>query len=284
MAKPFDSSMKMLVEEYPGDWVAWLGYGRPRTEVIDADLATVTAATDKVVRVGRGRARWLLLVEMLASYKEHIPERTHFHGTLLAHRHGLPVRSVIVLLRREADGPAMTGTYEHACPGDDPYLTFRYRVVRVWQLSPEELLRGGPGLLPLAPVANVTEAELPAVVHGIKQRIDRDVPEAKAAELLAAAYVLMGLRYDEAVIAALEEEVLKMEESVTYQKIKRLGRLEEIRLLILRQGKKRFGRSSRKAAQVIEAITDLHVLETMSDRVHEVDSWDELLADAGGRP
>ena len=123
--------------------------------MIDADLATVAAATDKVVRVGRGRNRWLLLVEMLASYKEHIPERTHFHSTLLAHRHGLPVRSVIVLLRPEADGPAMTGIYEHACPGDEPYLTFRYRVVRIWQLSPEELMQGGPGLLPLAPVANV---------------------------------------------------------------------------------------------------------------------------------
>jgi len=41
VAKHFDASMKMLVEEYPGDWVAWLGYGRLPTEVIDADLATV---------------------------------------------------------------------------------------------------------------------------------------------------------------------------------------------------------------------------------------------------
>lgn len=119
MAKNFDASMKRLVEEYPADWVAWLGHGRSPTEVIDADLATVTAATDKVVRVGRGRNRWLLLVEMLASYKPHIPGRTHFHSTLLANRHELPVRSVIVLLRPEADGPMMTGTYSQAHP-DDP--------------------------------------------------------------------------------------------------------------------------------------------------------------------
>ena len=282
MAKPFDSSMKMLVEEYPGDWVAWLGYGRPPTAVIDADLATVAAATDKVVRVGRGRDRWLLLVEMLASYKPHIPERTHFHSTLLAHRHELPVRSVLVLLRPEADGSVMTGTYEQACPGDDPYLTFHYRVIRLWQISPDDLMRGGPGLWPLAPVAKVTEAELPAVVHGIKQRIRREVPEAKAAEMLASAYVLMGLRYDEAVIASLEEEVIKMEESITYQKIKGLGRLEEARRIILRLGKNRFGRSSRKAAQAIEAISDVAILEALTDRVLEVDSWEELLTTSGG--
>lgn len=282
MAKPFDSSMKMLVEEYPGDWVAWLGYGRPPTAVIDADLATVAAATDKVVRVGRGRDRWLLLVEMLASYKPHIPERTHFHSALLAHRHELPVRSVLVLLRPEADGPAMTGTYQQACPGDDPYLTFQYRVIRLWQTSPDDLLRGGPGLWPLAPVANVTVAELPAVVHGLKRRIDRDVPEAKAAEMLAATYVLMGLRYDRGMIAALKREVLRMEESITFQEIKGLGRLEEARRIILRQGKKRFGRSSRKAAQAIEVITDVAVLELLTDRVLEVASWDELLAGLGG--
>jgi len=124
--------MKKLVEEYPADWVAWLGYGRPAVEVIDADLATVSAATDKVVRVGRGRNRWLLLIEMLASYKAYIPERTHFHSTLLSHKHEMPVRSVIVLLRPEADGPAMTGTFEQSCGNEEAYLSFRFRVVRIW--------------------------------------------------------------------------------------------------------------------------------------------------------
>jgi len=34
-----------------------------------------------------------------------------------------------------------------------------------------------------------------------------------------------------------------MEESITYQEIKGIGQLEEARKIILRQGKKRFGRS-----------------------------------------
>jgi hypothetical protein len=279
VAKHFDSSMKMLVEEYPADWVAWLGHGHPPTEVIDADLATVTAATDKVVRVGRGRNRWLLLVEMLASYKPHIPGRTHLHSTLLANRHALPVRSVIVLLRPEADGPAMTGTYSQAHADDpEPYLTFRHRIIRLWQASPEELLRAGAGLLPLAAIADMPPDQLPGVVHRIKQRVEREVTPPRAAEVLAATYVLMGLRYDRAMIAALKREVVRMEESITYQEIVGIGRLDEARKLILRQGKNRFGRGSRKAEQFLAGITDLAELEAQFDRLSRVNSWDEFLA------
>jgi predicted transposase YdaD len=280
MPKPFDSSMKMLVEEYPADWVAWLGHGRAPVEVIDADLATVSAATDKVVRVGRGRNRWLLLVEMLASYKSHIPERTHWHSTLLSHRHGLPVRAVIVLLRPEADGAAMTGTFERACADEDPYELFRYRVVRLWQIPMAELLRGGLGLLPLATVANVAHDELPAVVHRLKQRIEREVPEAKSAELLALTYVLMGLRYDKVVISALRREVLRMEESITYQEIVGIGeargRIAELRDVIVRMGRIKFGKTNRRVEDRVRAIEDRNELEALADRLVQVDSWGEL--------
>src|SRR5262245_3755661 len=135
--------MKRLFEDYPADGVEWLAYGPARVEVLAAALPTVTPATDKVVGAGRGRNRWLLLVEMLASYKAHIPERTHFHSTLLLHKHKLPVRSVIVLLRHEADGPAMTGAFELSCPNEDPYLSFQYHVIRLWNVPASELLKSG---------------------------------------------------------------------------------------------------------------------------------------------
>ena len=127
--------MKFFAEDHSVDWVEHLGHGKQPTVVIDADLATVVGASDKIILVGRGKNRWLLLIEMLASYKDYIPERTHWHSTLLAHRHSLPVRSVIVLLRPEADGPAMTGSFERGFPGEMPYDIFRYRIVRIWQIS-----------------------------------------------------------------------------------------------------------------------------------------------------
>jgi hypothetical protein len=89
----------------------------------------------------------------------------------------------------------------------------------------------------------------------------------------------MGLRYDTAVISALKREVLRMEESITYQEIVGIGQLREARKFILLQGKKRFGRTSRKAAQALEGITDLEKLEELGQRLLDVKSWDELLAE-----
>jgi hypothetical protein len=171
----------------------------------------------------------------------------------------------------------MTGTYERACAGEPPYLTFRYRVVRLWEVPVKDLLRGGPGLLPLAPVAAVQPDQLPAVVHEVKRRIDREVPADRATDLLAAAYVLMGLRYDASVVAALKREVVKMEESITYQEIVGIGQLKEARRLIVRTGIKRLGKRNRKVERRLESITDLEKLEALLDRVFEVNSWDELL-------
>jgi hypothetical protein len=51
MPKPFDAATKYLIELRPGDWLAYLGLPRAAVEVIDADLATVTASADKVLRV-----------------------------------------------------------------------------------------------------------------------------------------------------------------------------------------------------------------------------------------
>jgi hypothetical protein len=79
-------------------------------------------------------------------------------------------------------------------------------------------------------------------------------------------------------MAVLRQGEYRMEESITYQEIVRIGQREEARRLILRAGKTRFGRRSRKAAQTVEAITDLDQLERLVDRVLEVNSWDEFLA------
>jgi hypothetical protein len=88
----------------------------------------------------------------------------------------------------------------------------------------------------------------------------------------------MGLRYDKALIATLKREVLKMEESITYQEIVGIGQLKEAKKLFLRLAKVRFGRASRKDVQAIEAIDDVELLEQLGERLLKVDSWEELLS------
>lgn len=52
MAKPFDATLKELVETYPRDWLAQLGLpANQPVQVIDSDLSTVTTQADKLLRL-----------------------------------------------------------------------------------------------------------------------------------------------------------------------------------------------------------------------------------------
>jgi hypothetical protein len=139
--RPFDPTFKALVETAPEDWPVLAGESRAPTEVIDADIATVSGAADKVLRV-RAAQPYLLHLEFVAGHDAaELPGLLHVRNTLLNHRHALRVRSVVVLLRPQADSPSLTGEHVRAFPGEPPDALFRYRVVRVWQLEPAVLLR-----------------------------------------------------------------------------------------------------------------------------------------------
>src|SRR5437764_15009208 len=103
MPQPFDASTKYLIEAQPADWLEYLGLPRADVDVIPADLSTVTAAADKVLRVRAGEP-WLAHVELQASRDRELPERHLEYNVLLKRRHRLPVRSLVVRLRPDADG------------------------------------------------------------------------------------------------------------------------------------------------------------------------------------
>ena len=56
------------------------------------------------------------------------------------------------------------------------------------------------------------------------------------------------------------------------------GRLEEARALLLRQGRRKFGKApTRKQRGELDAGADLARLEALADRLLDVSSWSELL-------
>ena len=58
------------------------------------------------------------------------------------------------------------------------------------------------------------------------------------------------------------------------------GQLMEGRAILLRLGKKKFGRApSKKQAAELEAITDMARLHALSERLLDVNTWSELLAE-----
>jgi hypothetical protein len=203
---------------------------------------------------------------------------------LLEDRHELLVRSVAVLLAPKANLASINGVYERAFPGQPPHLVFRYQVIRVWELSPEQLLQGGLATLPLAPVSAVAERELPGVIGQMKARL-ADTSRPQAGKLWTAANLLMGLRYEPALVEKLLEGISEMEESKTYQAIvekgrekgRQEGRIEEVRKMLLEMGSEQLGKPSAGVVAAIKAVDDLKSLEGLLRRHAKVSTWEDLL-------
>jgi predicted transposase YdaD len=277
MPGPIDNALKHLTELSPQDWVVRGGWPAAPAAVIDADIATLSGATDKVIRVS-GPSDWLLAVDFQAGHDTaaKLPDLMLYNSALFK-RHGLLVRSLLVVLHPGADSPRLTGFYERGFPGEPFDVALRYRIVRVWEVPPAQWLSAGLGLVPLAPLGAPQAAELPAVIAQMKQRLAHEVTRNQAVELWSAVYILMGLRYPDALIESLLQGVIAMEESVTYQAILRKGEAKEARKLLLLMGRSRFGEPSPEVVAALEAVTDLNRLEELSVRLLQVSSWQELL-------
>jgi predicted transposase YdaD len=277
MPKPFDATLKDLVETYPRDWLAQLGLPASLpVEVIDADLSTVTAQADKVLRIHEATP-WLLHLELQSSRDPSLAGRTLKYNVLLLDRHALPVHSIVVLLRRAADDPSLTGVLRTQPPHGRSSLVFEYELVRLWQRPVETILAGGVGTLPLAPLCNVSRRALPGVIRRMEERIRGETSSAEAATLWTSTFLLMGLRYPPAVAAQLLQGVRAMKESSTYQAILDEGRAEEARKVLLLLGNDKLGPPDTETRAALEAITDVNRLERLLQRLLQVSGWRELL-------
>ena len=117
MSKPFDATTRKLLELDPAGWLTCLGL--PVTgpvRAVDSDVSTVTAEVDTILQVG-DPADYLAHIELQSGHDLTLPGRLLHYNVLLNHRHGRPVRSVAVLLRKEVDSPRLTGLHHVRLPG-----------------------------------------------------------------------------------------------------------------------------------------------------------------------
>jgi predicted transposase YdaD len=183
----------------------------------------------------------------------------------------------------------ITGCYEKTFPGQPaPYLVFNYQVIRVWELSPRDLLLGGLGTLPLAPISAVTAADLPSVIEELKQKLAAPRYRLVAGQMWTAVGILMGLGFERGLVEQLLKGFQNMKESVTYQAIveegvlkgRLEGRLEEAKRILLRLGEKQFGKGAPATLRMqVESVQSLEKLENWTERLFQARSWEALVAD-----
>lgn len=286
--KKFDASPKALLQYGPADWPAFVGVSASSVEIVDADVSTVTAATDKVLLVHAAAGDRIQHFDFQSGPDATMPCRMHRYNPLLEYRHELPVESILVLLARKANLKTIDGNYERKLPSESqPYLRFRYRAIRVWELPVETVLSAGPSVLPLAPISDVPKSRLPWVIKRMEERFAKLDDPSRAGELWTATSVLMGLRYDKVFTEQLLQGVRAMKESVTYQAIveegvkKGLekGEMQEARKMLLRIASDTFNcPPNDEQMQELQSIANVDQLEDLAVRVRHVRGWSELLA------
>jgi len=234
MGKPFDATLKQLLDLFAVDWIDWLApvVGLPPhvgVDPLDVDLSTVQVSADKVFRL-RPPAEGLLHLEPQASHDGGLPDRLLLYNALLHDRYGGPVYSVAILLRREANAKAITGSLSRRTADGTEYLRFGYTAIRVWELHADDLLAGGLGALPLALLTDDAKDRLEELVGQLDRRLNGpDVPDHTRKILLTSSYILSWLRYNKARIDSLFARANAMKESTTYQGILLEGRTEGLR-------------------------------------------------------
>jgi hypothetical protein len=287
--KPFDASTKFLVEMRPEDWIDFLNLPLGRTQLVDADVSTITAAGDKIVQVETlSGEKYGVHFEFQAGRDPDFVTRLWKYNVLYTDRLDITVQSVAFLLRSFEGHNKFTGRYVRRDIQGKLVHDFRYGVLRVWQESPDVFLNGGLALLPLAAVAKVAKRDIADVVSAIDQRLNAEAKPSDGELLRTATFVLLGLKYPETFVETImSRNVLEL--SSTYQAVLKEGmlkgieeglqegKMEKSHELLLRLGRKRLGEPSVEMLATLESINDVVMLDQLIERVWEVESWSELL-------
>ncbi len=275
--KPFETTLKEMAERDPKPWMGLL-LGRPvrDVEVINADLSTIAAEADKLFRIADPSPH-LVHSEFETSYKAEHPRKGLRYSVLARVRHGLPVQTIFVLLRLEADGPAFTGTLEDEWPVGTRYLHFRYNVLRIWEMPPQVFLKGDLATLPLAPIARVAEGEIGEIVRQVDERIGREAGPDEAPLLRTATSFLLGLNYSGERLRTLMQGLHGMRESATYQLILEEGKLAGEKEVLEQLGTKLFGPMPPQIRAEVELIGSTDRLRELTNRLLDVSSWEEWM-------
>ncbi len=281
MALRFDAALKEIAAQHPPDFAP--PFGLPTNEPVKAlnvDLSSVSAATD--VAFGYGSPlREIADLNFQSGADQWLDLRLLKYNALLQLQYHVPVRSVAVLLRPAADHPRITGKF-HSVSGATR-IEFAYEAIRLWQQPVERYLTGGIGLLPLAPLCQMpaevsAEIAIRSVVQEIDRRLRSEVPNAEAARLMTAAFILTGMRVEKSQLVSIFDGVRVMHESTAYDVMLDEGRVDGQQRILLRLGRKYIGPPTPESESALKGIKDLDRLERMADAIFTAKSWEQLLA------
>src|SRR4051794_37725400 len=114
MSLPFDATVKEILAPQPEDFVPAFGLPRTRPAVrLNVDLSTLSAATDVAIGFGEPLVE-IADLNFQSGPDANVARRCHLYSAALNFRFGVPVRTILVLLRPKADGGGIDGRPAYA--------------------------------------------------------------------------------------------------------------------------------------------------------------------------
>ncbi len=141
-----DIAFRHLLRELP-DPLLRLAFPRKRLKVLGPIDASADRprqlTTDALIRVREGRHEAIVHVEVERGWRPELPRRIFEYSAAAHARTGLPIESVVLLLRRGGRPPRGATTYRVRGLGHDSHV-LHYHVVALWQLDAEAMRRRLP--------------------------------------------------------------------------------------------------------------------------------------------
>jgi hypothetical protein len=286
MAMTFDATLKDMGRESPLGFLAT--FDQPAdvpVKLLNVDLSTVTALADLILGLGEPLAEIVQLDFQSSAAAWKHADVMAYHALLFAHYH-VPVHTIVILLRPEADHSNMNGVIRYAPRPGRGRMEFSYEVVRLWERPADELLAADLGVAPLAVLGKLPEnlsleEGVTVIAQRLAERITKESPPDRARKLLTEAYLLTGLRLRRDRAARIFRGVRAMHESDTYLAIleegEEKGGVKARREDILVIGEDQLGPPGEPIKVQLNTITDLARLKRMVRRAAKAASWQEIL-------
>ena len=311
MHKPYDITMKMLMDDDPVGWLQFLGFNPDGpVSAVKTEVSTVKSDVDKVYKIS-GRKPWMIHLEFLSTPGKKTIRRLLRSNVLIAGVGKIPVMSVLMLLRPSADSRKFNGRHVRRIDGFGVVTLFRYSVVRIWELDAESILNGPRAILPMASLANVPDEAVPTILRRIDARMIQETDSSTASTIMVASLLMAGLRIDREQIEDLMRRLSSMnllQESSFYQMLLEEGEKKGIekgiqtgiekgiqtgiekgiqtgiqkglisfRETLLSLGETLLGPPDAVTRASIESIDDLERLKRMALRVLSAKTWEDLV-------
>lgn len=187
---PTDSPLKQLISDFIEEFASWLLEADVRdAQPLNVELPGTDVAVDQLFRVTLADGRERLLHIEFQGRRTHEPMQWRMldYMARLARLYRSEVCSLVLYVGRGA-GADDEGSYQLDCLDGSPALSWRYRVIRLWQMKAEELLAlNRPPLLALIGQTQIKEPEtfLPQVVARIRTLTDKAQQGRLATAMLA---------------------------------------------------------------------------------------------------